>query len=64
MHVGFLGLGVMGRQMASTLISKGVQVTVWNRTAARCQELVKAGATALSTPAEVVDACNVTHGTK
>mmetsp|Transcript_26890 Transcript_26890/g.52442 ORF Transcript_26890/g.52442 Transcript_26890/m.52442 type:complete len:295 (+) Transcript_26890:192-1076(+) len=62
MRVGFLGLGVMGKQMASTLLKKGVEVSVWNRTASRCDELVKAGATALSSPAEVIDSCTVTHG--
>ena len=61
MRVGFLGLGVMGKQMASQLLKKGVDVCVWNRTASKCAELVKSGATACSTPAKVVEACDVTH---
>ena len=61
-RVGFLGLGVMGRQMAQRLLSKGTEVVVWNRSADKCAPLVALGATALATPAEVVDACSVTHG--
>ena len=60
-RVGFLGLGVMGKQMAKRLLDAGTDVVVWNRTAAKCDELVAAGATALATPAEVVDACARTH---
>lgn len=51
----------MGKQMASVLIKKGADVAVWNRTASKCSELVAAGATLCSTPAEVVDSCDVTH---
>jgi len=32
MHVAFLGLGIMGRPMASNLVKAGHEVTVWNRT--------------------------------
>jgi len=32
MRVAFLGLGIMGRAMASNLVKAGHQVTVWNRT--------------------------------
>ncbi len=31
MEVGFIGLGIMGREMAQHLIDKGYKVTVWNR---------------------------------
>ncbi|KAK7247676.1 3-hydroxyisobutyrate dehydrogenase [Aureococcus anophagefferens] len=61
-RVGFLGLGVMGKQMAQRLLKQGTEVVVWNRSADKCAPLVALGATALATPAEVVDACNVTHG--
>src|SRR6516162_3151818 len=33
MQIAFLGLGIMGRPMASNLVKAGHQVAVWNRTA-------------------------------
>jgi 3-hydroxyisobutyrate dehydrogenase len=50
--VGFLGLGVMGASMARRLLLAGHQVTVYNRTASRCEPLVAAGARAAATPRE------------
>jgi len=35
MRVAFLGLGIMGRPMASNLVKAGHEVTVWNRTAGK-----------------------------
>jgi 3-hydroxyisobutyrate dehydrogenase-like beta-hydroxyacid dehydrogenase len=37
MHVGFLGLGIMGSRMAANLVRAGFELTVWNRTAARAE---------------------------
>jgi len=48
MHVAFLGLGIMGRPMASNLVKAGHEVTVWNRTAGKAVE----GARAAASPAE------------
>lgn len=42
--VGFVGLGVMGQPMALNLARAGMPVTVWNRTPARCDPAVAAGA--------------------
>ena len=50
MHVAFLGLGIMGRPMATNLVKAGHDVTVWNRTPGRDVE----GAASASTPAEAV----------
>ncbi|WP_343043365.1 NAD(P)-dependent oxidoreductase [Paenibacillus tengchongensis] len=50
--IGFIGLGTMGAPMASNLLRGGYQVTVYNRTAAKCQPLVDEGALAAATPAE------------
>ena len=50
MHVAFLGLGIMGRPMATNLVKAGHEVTVWNRTPGRDVE----GAASASTPAEAV----------
>ena len=35
MRVAFLGLGIMGRSMATNLAKAGHEVTVWNRTAGK-----------------------------
>jgi 3-hydroxyisobutyrate dehydrogenase-like beta-hydroxyacid dehydrogenase len=52
MHVGFVGLGLMGTEIAGNLIKAGHQVTVWNRSADKAAPLVAAGATLAATPAE------------
>ena len=44
MNVSLIGLGVMGAEMARTLLRSGHRVTVWNRTAAKAEPLVRAGA--------------------
>jgi 3-hydroxyisobutyrate dehydrogenase len=41
---GFVGLGVMGRPMALNMARAGVPLLVWNRTPARAEPLVAAGA--------------------
>mmetsp|Transcript_38557 Transcript_38557/g.62472 ORF Transcript_38557/g.62472 Transcript_38557/m.62472 type:complete len:381 (-) Transcript_38557:182-1324(-) len=59
--VGFLGLGVMGKPMATNLLKKaGFQVLVWNRTSAKCDVLVHMGAKAGSTPADIVRGAPIT----
>ncbi len=50
--VGFLGMGVMGSRMATRLVAAGHEVTVWNRTPAKCDALVAKGARVANTPAE------------
>jgi len=40
-HIGFVGLGIMGRGMVANLVRKGHTVTVWNRTAATSETLRK-----------------------
>ena len=52
-HVGFIGLGAMGKPMAGHLVTRGHHVTVHSRSQGPVDELVGAGATAVSTPAEV-----------
>ncbi|MFP4976251.1 NAD(P)-dependent oxidoreductase [Paenibacillus sp. CN-4] len=48
--IGFIGLGTMGAPMASNLLAKGFSVTVYNRTASKCEPLTAAGASAAATP--------------
>jgi len=50
MRVAFLGLGIMGRPMASNLVKAGHEVTVWNRTPGKTVD----GATTATSPAEAV----------
>ncbi len=52
-RIGFIGLGIMGRGMARNLLKAGFSLTVWNRTAARMDELVADGAQAGDSPAAV-----------
>ena len=48
-----IGLGNMGSALADALLANGQSVTVWNRTASKCDPLAAAGATVA---ASVVDA--------
>ncbi|WP_130804859.1 NAD(P)-dependent oxidoreductase [Acinetobacter ihumii] len=45
--IAFLGMGLMGRRMASRLIDAGFKVAVWNRTETACEALLAKGASAL-----------------
>lgn len=51
--VGFIGTGVMGSSMARHLLEKGHPLYVYNRTRARAQALLDAGARWCDSPAEV-----------
>jgi 3-hydroxyisobutyrate dehydrogenase-like beta-hydroxyacid dehydrogenase len=53
--VGFLGLGTMGLGMARTLLEKGFELRVWNRTAEKADSLVERGATAVARPEEAIE---------
>jgi 3-hydroxyisobutyrate dehydrogenase-like beta-hydroxyacid dehydrogenase len=52
MKVGFIGLGHMGSGMAASLIKAGHDVTVYNRTSSKADDLVRKGAVAASRIAE------------
>lgn len=54
MKIAFLGLGRMGRELAGHVLEAGHDLTVWNRTAASGEDLVRRGARQASTPAEAV----------
>lgn len=59
-RVGFIGLGIMGAPMARNLLKAGFEVTVWNRTAARCEPLAAAGARVAESPSAVAQTSEVT----
>ncbi|MFI2639978.1 NAD(P)-dependent oxidoreductase [Streptomyces sp. NPDC018610] len=52
--IAFLGLGRMGVPMARRLLAAGHPLTVWNRTAAKAEELVAEGARPAASPADAV----------
>ena len=58
--IGFLGLGIMGKAMASNLVKAGFNVTVWNRNPAKCDELVLQGAHLGTSPKDVTKHCDIT----
>ena len=51
-NVTVIGTGAIGSEVATTLMSAGHRVVVWNRTPSRMADLVAAGAAAAPTPAE------------
>jgi 2-hydroxy-3-oxopropionate reductase len=51
--IGYIGLGLMGKSMARNLLKAGFPLVVHNRSRAAVDELVKEGAEAASSPAEV-----------
>jgi len=54
MRTGFIGLGAMGASMARNLDKAGLLVAVWNRTAAKAQDLsTELGCVAASSPAQL-----------
>lgn len=55
-----LGLGPMGRTLASAFLDAGLRTTVWNRTPGRDQELVARGAVSAGSPEEAVAASGLT----
>jgi 3-hydroxyisobutyrate dehydrogenase-like beta-hydroxyacid dehydrogenase len=52
MRVGFIGLGHMGHGMALSLLKAGHEVTVYNRTRAKAEELAGSGARVAGSTAE------------
>jgi 3-hydroxyisobutyrate dehydrogenase len=58
-RVGFIGLGIMGQGMTMNLLKAGFPLTVWNRTASKMDNIVKTGATAGSSPADVAANCDI-----
>jgi 3-hydroxyisobutyrate dehydrogenase-like beta-hydroxyacid dehydrogenase len=58
-RIGFIGLGTMGVAMCRRLMATGSQLTVWNRTPARGEALLREGARWAASPKEVAAACEV-----
>jgi 3-hydroxyisobutyrate dehydrogenase-like beta-hydroxyacid dehydrogenase len=58
-RLGWLGTGRMGTQMVKRLLAGGADVTVWNRTAAKCKPLVAAGASRAEHAIDLTE-CDIT----
>lgn len=54
-RIGFIGVGIMGKQMAANLIRAGYELTVYNRSKKSVNELVSIGAKQASSPKEVAE---------
>src|SRR5690348_4625803 len=54
-EIGFIGLGAMGEPMAANLAAAGYKLRVYNRTAAKADALVAAGATRVERPGDAVE---------
>ncbi|MHA6602981.1 NAD(P)-dependent oxidoreductase [Aerococcus urinae] len=55
MKIGFIGLGVMGKSMASHLIQAGYALNVYNRTKKKAQPLIDLGAQWLDSPSQIAE---------
>ena len=59
-HIGYVGLGVMGGQMANRFLEKGHAVTGYNRTRSKAQWLIDKGLKWADTPRAVADSVDIT----
>jgi 3-hydroxyisobutyrate dehydrogenase len=58
-RIAFIGLGVMGNGMACRLVEAGYEVTVYNRTRAKAEEVEKLGARVADSPADAAREADV-----
>lgn len=59
LRIGFAGLGLMGTPMARRVRDASWPLTVWNRTPAKADPLVQAGATLADTPRALSEVCDL-----
>lgn len=57
--IGFIGTGVMGASVVKHLLNAKYEVTVYNRTKSKTDDLVKLGATWQETPQKVTEASDI-----
>jgi 3-hydroxyisobutyrate dehydrogenase-like beta-hydroxyacid dehydrogenase len=57
--IGFIGMGHMGSHMAHRLLDAGYQLTVYDRTKERAQEVAQQGAQVAQTPKDLAANCQV-----
>ena len=54
-HIGFIGLGIMGKPMARNLLKEGHVLKIYNRSRAAVDELIKEGAQPMTNAKEVAE---------
>ena len=57
-HIAFLGIGLMGAPMVRNLIAAGYPITIWNRTAGKCEPF-KGEATIADVPATAIQNADI-----
>ena len=57
--VAFIGAGLMGAPMMRRLLAAGFDLTVWNRTPAKIEPLIAAGARAAASPSEAAEGADL-----
>lgn len=57
--IGWIGLGNMGNPMVKNLLKANYDVTVYNRTKEKENELIKLGATSAANPKELIEKCDI-----
>lgn len=57
-HIAFLGIGLMGAPMVENLLAAGYPMTLWNRTAAKCEPFADRAEIA-ATPAAAADRADI-----
>ncbi|KAL3933128.1 MAG: hypothetical protein SGPRY_000424 [Prymnesium sp.] len=57
MRIGWIGVGVMGRHMASHLLRAGHELCVFSRTPSTCAPLIEQGATLAASPLAAAEGC-------
>lgn len=57
--IGFIGIGVMGKSMASNLMGAGFQTHIYSRTKSKAEDLIARGAVWHDSPAQVAAAADV-----
>lgn len=58
-NIGFIGLGRTGLPMGYYLLKGGFELTVHNWSQAKVQEVAAAGATAVTSAAEIAQRCDI-----
>lgn len=57
----FLGMGLLGSNFVKSMLKRGEQVQVWNRTASKAKDLEQYGAKAFANAADAVKGANTIH---
>lgn len=53
LRIGWIGIGVMGKNMCQHLLHAGHNVSIYNRTLSKCEQLKQYGANVYETPADI-----------